>query len=145
MSKTGDLNAAPSKSARGGCFKRAARKMNCAVLLLIFTVLVDRMPAAYAEESSILQNAQVTEKYLFNPDRYPGNDLIGKGFKNRVAFYGWNPVGDNSAEFQIILQKAYEIKTAFILNYCRSDYGRYYLGSAEMRVGLNREDFTLAN
>ena len=64
MSKTGDLNAAPSKSARGGCFKRAARKMNCAVLLMIFTVLVDRMPAAYAEESSILANAQVTETYL---------------------------------------------------------------------------------
>ena len=86
MSKTGDLKAAPSKSARGGCFKRAARKMNCAVLLMIFTVLVDRMPAAYAEESSILANAQVTETYMDDTYLYPGNDLIGKGFKNDLVY-----------------------------------------------------------
>ena len=37
-----------------------------------------------AEEDSILIGAQVNEEYLDNPDKYPGNDLIGPGFKNFV-------------------------------------------------------------
>ena len=64
--------------------------MHRALVLLLFTMLVHRMPAAYAEESSILANAQVTEKYLHRPeDWFPGSDLIGEGFKNLVSF-DWN-------------------------------------------------------
>ena len=42
------------------------------------------MPLACAEEESILQNAQVTETYLDWQDWFPGNDLIGKGFRNYI-------------------------------------------------------------
>ena len=37
-----------------------------------------------AEEESILIGAQVNEDYLDDPDKYPGSDLIGPGFKNFV-------------------------------------------------------------
>ena len=33
-----------------------------------------------AEEESILTGAQVNEQYLWKPDWYPGNELIGPGF-----------------------------------------------------------------
>jgi hypothetical protein len=95
MSKTGGLKAAQSKSARGGSYKQAASKMKHALLILLFTILVDRMPTASAEESSILANAQVTEKYLEEPEDFPGNNLIGEGFRNPVIFsIEHDPVGD---------------------------------------------------
>ena len=56
-----------------------------------------------AEEESILTGAQVNEQYLGLKSWYPGNDLIGPGFKNPIEFY--SSVGDNSAEFQIVLTK----------------------------------------
>ena len=75
-----------------------------------------------AEEESILVGAQVNQQYLGGPDCcYPGNDLIGPGFKNFIMFHWQNdPVGDDSAEFQITLQQQHKVVTAVIVNYCYS-------------------------
>ena len=83
---------------------------------------------------------------MWEPDTgYPANDLIGRGFKNLIFFPDWNdPVGDESAEFKIILQEPAAVKTAFIINYCYTSY-RFLIGTSEMRVGYDREDFTLNN
>ena len=55
---------------------------------------------AYAEESSILENASVYDGLLWNADIwYPAYDLIGRAFKNQVNFISHNPDYGNAAEF----------------------------------------------
>ena len=98
------------------------------------------LPSAYAEEASILENATVSDDNMEQEEGgvpWPGSNLIGKGFKSGVKFSGSNPLGDNSAQFQIILSKPASIKTAMIINTSRDTFleNRYYMGSAEMWVG----------
>ena len=75
------------------------------------------LPSAYAEEASILEGAIVLDDNM-DVDLFlrPGSNLVGKGFKSGVYFSGDNPLGDNSAQFQIILPKPASIKTAMIIN-----------------------------
>ena len=101
---------------------------------------------AVAEESSILENAVVYDRYLARSDIWPSTNLISSSFFDFVIFdHEKDPAGNKSAEFKIILSKPSYIKTAMIVNNCRKYGARYYIGSSEMRVGFNQLDFTLKN
>ena len=72
------------------------------------------LPAS-AEESSILDGAQVESKYLVNGDSVAG-DLIGRGFNNPVQFLNENSNDrDRSAEFKIILKEPAKVHTVMIV------------------------------
>ena len=66
---------------------------------ILAAILVHQLPFACAEEESILLDAEVNEIKLWGPDLWlPGNDLIGRGFKNFIQYYSINDDVD-SAEF----------------------------------------------
>ena len=104
------------------------------------------LPAS-AEESSILDGAQVDSKYLVNGDSLAG-DLIGRGFNNHVQFLNDNsnnPDYDDSAEFKIILKEPAKVHTVMIVNYCNPRGFRNSLGSSQLLLGMDRADFTTEN
>ena len=114
------------------------------------------LPSAFAEEASILDEAKVTETYLDVVEKNsfgntevvkrPGSNLVGEGFKSYVLFSDENPLGNGSAELQIILNQKSSIRTAMILNSSEHRLGeRYSMGSAEMRVGTDRTAMSLEN
>ena len=104
------------------------------------------LPAS-AEESSILDGAQVESKYLVNGDSVAG-DLIGRGFNNPVQFLNENNNDrdyDGSAEFKIRLKEPAKVHTVMIVNYCDLKGSRNSLGSSQLRLGMDRADFTTEN
>ena len=104
------------------------------------------LPAS-AEESSILDGAQVESKYLVYGDSVAG-DLIGRGFNNPVQFLDENSNNndyDVSAEFKIILKEPAKVHTIMIVNYCDLKGSRNSLGSSQLRLGMDIADFTTDN
>ena len=92
-----------------------------------------------AEESSILKGARVEETNLRLDLDWKGKDLIGNSFKDFIGYRkdrdSWK---DGTSQFVIYLEKAFVVKTAFILNFCEVPYdGQNYWDNREWGRDLN--------